>query len=311
MSEEPGQSKKSAVQTTGHAWDGDIQEYNNPVPRWWIWAFYGTVIFSVIYWIIFPAFPIGKSYTKGLFNNITFENSQGETVTTHWNTRSRLINDMQTGKSAMRQKVYLEEIATTPINEIINSPEQMAFVRSMSKVLFADNCAACHGAGAAGVVGLFPNLIDDAWLWGGTVEDITQSIVHGRVGYMPGFAETFSSEQLDEVAEYVLSLSGTEGVDTTKAKVGEALFNGQGGGCYYCHTEAGTGLKSQGAANLTDQIWTLSDVPAAQSHQAKLAAVKQVIRNGAHRVMPAQAERLSETEIKLLTAYLYQLSGGQ
>ena len=308
---DPGQSKKSAVQTTGHAWDGDIQEYNNPVPRWWIWAFYATVIFSVIYWVIFPAFPVGKSYTKGLFNSITFENSKGEEVTTHWNTRSRLISDMQTGNAALKQKAYLKEIAATPINEIINNPEQMAFVRSMSKVLFADNCAGCHGAGADGVIGLFPNLVDDAWLWGGTVDDITKTLVHGRVGFMPAFAETFTDEQLDEVAEYVLSLSGSEAVDMNKAKAGKALFQGQGGGCYYCHADAGTGLKSQGAANLTDQVWTIADVPDAQSHQAKLAAVKRVIKNGVQRVMPAQGDRLSDTEIKLLTAYIYQLSGGQ
>ena len=308
---DPGQSKKSAVQTTGHAWDGDIQEYNNPVPRWWIWAFYGTVVFALIYWLLFPAWPVGKSYTTGLFNNITFENSKGEEVTTHWNTRSRLISDMQTGTSALKQKAYLEEIAATPINEIINNPEQMAFVRSMSKVLFADNCAGCHGAGADGVIGLYPNLIDDAWLWGGTTEDITHSLVHGRVGYMPAYALTFSEEQLDHVAEYVLSLSSVEGVDMTKAESGKEIFNGQQGGCYYCHTDAGTGLKSQGAANLTDQIWTVANVPDAQTHEARLTAVKQVISKGINRVMPAQADRLSETEIKLLTAYIYQLSGGQ
>ena len=306
---DPG--KKSAVQTTGHAWDGDIQEYNNPVPRWWIWTFYATVVFAVVYWIIFPAWPVGKSYTKGLFNTITFVNDKGEEVTTHWNTRSRFIHNMQNSKEAVKQKEYLDQIAATPIDQIISDPEKMAFVRSMSKVLFADNCAACHGSGASGVIGLYPNLVDDAWLWGGTVDEIATTIRHGRKGYMPAFAETFTDEQLEAVAEYVVSLSGDTEGDPAKIAAGKEIFNGQTGGCHYCHTKQATGLKSQGAANLTDQIWTIADVPGAHSHKAKVEAVKQVIRKGVRREMPAGEGRLTDTEIKLLTAYLYQLGGGQ
>ena len=306
---DPG--KKSAVQTTGHAWDGDIQEYNNPVPRWWIWTFYATVLFSVVYWIIFPAWPVGKSYTKGLFNTITYEDNKGEEVTTHWNTRSRLIRNMQSGKEAVKQKAYLDQIAATPIEVIIADPEKMAFVRSMSKVLFADNCAACHGSGASGVMGLYPNLVDDAWLWGGKINEISTTIRQGHKGYMPAFAETFTDKQLDAVAEYVVSLSGDSESDAAKVAEGKQLFQGQAGGCHYCHKQDGTGLKSQGAANLTDQIWTVANVPDAHSHKAKLNAVKKVINKGVQREMPAWGGRLSDTEIKLLTAYIHQLGGGQ
>lgn len=304
-------SKKSAVQTTGHAWDGDIQEYNNPVPRWWIWTFYATVVFCIVYWILFPAWPVGKSYTKGLFNTITFENNKGEKVTTHWNTRSRLINDMQSGKEALKQKEYLDQIAATPIEKIITDPEKMAFVRSMSKVLFADNCAACHGSGASGVIGLYPNLVDDAWLWGGKIDEISASIRKGHKGYMPAFADTFTDTQLNAVTEYVVSLSGDTEGDAAKVADGKQLFQGQAGGCHYCHTQDGTGLKSQGAANLTDQIWTVANVSDAHSHEARLNVVKKVINKGVQREMPAWEGRLSDTEIKLLTAYIYQLGGGQ
>jgi cytochrome c oxidase cbb3-type subunit 3 len=305
------QGKQHAVQTTGHAWDGDLQEYNNPVPRWWVWTFYATVIFSVIYWIIFPAFPVGKSYTKGILNTITFENNKGEEVTTHWNTRSKFIHEMQSGKEALKQKAYLDQIADKPIDQIINDPDSMAFVRSMAKVLFADNCAACHGSGAEGVIGKYPNLVDDDWLWGGTTSEIALTITNGHQGYMPAFAMSFTPEQLEAVAAYVLQLSGETGGNAEMVAHGEEIFQGETGGCYYCHQNDGKGMKSQGSANLTDSIWTIANIPGAANYEAKLNAVKQVIQNGVNRQMPAMVDRLSETEIKLLTAYLHELGGGQ
>ena len=305
------QNKRPAVQTTGHAWDGDIQEYNNPLPTWWVWTFYGTIVFSLIYWLIFPSFPIGTSYTKGVFNNITFQNDKGEEVTTHWNTRSLFIKDMQTGDEAMKQKEYLEKISASSMEEILQDPDKMAFVRSMSKVLFADNCAACHGSGADGVVGLFPSLVDDDWLWGGKPEQITATIANGRRGYMPPFAETLNSEQQKAVASYVLSLSGIEGGEAETIKEGEEIFQGQTGGCFYCHTKEATGMHSQGAANLTDQVWTIVNVPGMESYDDKLRAVASVIHDGVVREMPPMKTRLSEDEIKLLTVYVHQLGGGQ
>jgi cytochrome c oxidase cbb3-type subunit 3 len=186
----------------------------------------------------------------------------------------------------------------------------MAFARSMANGIFGDNCAPCHGAGGAGVMGLFPNLADDDWLWGGTVEDIETTIGNGHYGFMPAFKQTFSEQQLDDVASYVLSLSGHAG-DAGAVARGKEIFQTSAGGCYYCHTTAGTGLRSQGAANLTDQIWTIADVPGADSMQDKKAAVKRVIANGVERNMPHWSGRLNATQIKLLTVYVHELGGGQ
>lgn len=307
MSEEKKQ--QGAVQTTGHAWDGDIQEFNNPLPRWWLWGFYASVVFAVLYWVIYPAWPIGKSYTTGLFNNITYT-VNGEERSRHWNTRSLLLKDMQEGKEALLAKSYMEKVAAADYQQILADPEMMGFVRSVAKGVFGDNCAACHGTGGAGVMGLFPNLADDDWLWGGSVDAIQQTLTQGRVGYMPAFARTFNDEQLDAVANFVLSLSGHE-LPAEKVLRGKQLFTGDTGGCYYCHTAAGTGLASQGSANLTDSVWTIADVPGQADLNGKLAAVKNVIHNGVSRVMPAWQDRLDENQIKLLTVYVHELGGGQ
>lgn len=307
MSEQKGRS--GAVQTTGHAWDGDIQEYNNPLPRWWLWAFYVSVAFALIYWVLYPAWPVAGSYTKGLMNQVSYE-SGGEEVTSHWNTRALLAHDLQSGEEALKQQAYLERVSQAGYDEILADPEMMAFTRAIAKGLFGDNCAPCHGTGGAGVVGLFPNLADDDWLWGGTVESIEQTLVQGRVGFMPSFRGSFSDQQLDDLASHVLSLSGHE-VDTDAAQRGARLFQGEGAGCYYCHGESGTGLASQGAANLTDSIWTLVNVPEAEDLKARKALVRQVILNGAERHMPAWSERLKDSEIKLLTVYVHELGGGQ
>lgn len=310
MNKSDDKSNNHSVPTTGHVWDDDIQEYTNQPPLWWTWTFYATTAIVLIYWLLFPSFPVGKTFITGAFNNITFENSKGEEVTTHWNTRSLLIKDQQTGKMAVLQREHMEKVASSSYDEILEDPEKMAFVRSTSKVLFADNCAACHGSGGAGVDGLFPNLADDDWLWGGKVENIEHTLTNGRNGFMPPFRDTFNAEQLESVAQYVLSLSGeTEGNAEQVAK-GSEIFNGEAGGCYYCHGTDAKGLASQGAANLTDDIWTVATVPSADSYEHKLEKVKGVVSNGIERVMPAWSERLTPDQIKMLTVYIHQLGGG-
>ena len=301
---------RTAVQTTGHAWDGDLQEFNNPLPNWWLWAFYGTVVFALVYWVLYPAWPVGGSYTKGVMNSITYTDSDGTQKTSHWNTRARLLREMQEGKAATLSREYLEKVKDADYQTILGDAEMMAFTRSMAVGLFGDNCMPCHGAGGAGVVGLFPNLADDDWLWGGRVEDIQQTITQGRFGFMPAFRDTFDEQQLTDVASYVLSLSG-ETADAQAAARGREIFHSEIGGCYYCHGNDAKGMKSQGSANLTDKIWTIADVPGAETAEAKLAAVRQVIRNGVQRTMPRWADRLDETQIKLLTVYVHELGGGQ
>lgn len=299
----------AAVQTTGHAWDGDLQEFNNPLPRWWLWAFYATVLFAVAYWLFYPAWPVGEGYTKGPLNSITFE-ADGKTWTTHWNTRARLLRELKESPAAERQRQHLEKVAAAGYDEILADPDMKGFAWSMAKGLYGDNCAPCHGSDGKGRIGLFPNLADDAWLWGGTVEAIETSIREGRRGFMPAFGEALGEAQLDDVAAFVLSLSGHE-VDPAQAARGARIFRGDAGGCHYCHGMDGTGLESQGAANLTDRIWTVARVPDSPSLRGKLEAVKEVVRDGIRRTMPAWKDRLDPVQIKLLTVYVHELGGGQ
>ncbi|PIE01799.1 MAG: cytochrome-c oxidase, cbb3-type subunit III [Thiothrix nivea] len=303
----PVKDPLTGAETTGHVWDETLQEFNNPLPRWWLWTFYATIIFSVVYWILYPSWPVAGTYLKGM-GTITYQTDAGEEKTSHWNMRALLQSEMQTGSQAMKQQEYLNKVAAVPYEKIAEDPDMAAFVRSYGNGIFGDNCAACHQSGGQGVVGLFPNLVDDAWLWGGQPEQINQTIVHGRNGYMPPYRETLSEEQTSQVANYVLSLSGLE-ADPEAAAKGKQIFNGHKGGCYQCHTTEGVGRHSLGSANLTDQIWTVADLPGADSQEAKLAAIKKVITNGIQRQMPSFSSRLSDTEIKVLVAYLRQLSG--
>ncbi len=296
---------QQTVQTTGHAWDGDLQEFNNPLPSWWLWAFYATVIFAVVYWVLYPTWPVGNSYTKGVGNDITYTTTDGKQVTTHWNTRALLQKDLAEARA--EQAKYIEQLKTASYTEIAKDEEKSAFAYSMAKVLFADNCAACHQAGGNGVIGPYPNLLDDAWLWGGTYEKIQETITNGRNGNMPSFKAQLSAAQIDNVAEYVLSLSGHE-VDANKASQGQAIFSSN---CAVCHGQDAKGQIFMGSANLTDSIWTIANVPAAASLEGKKAAIAQVVTNGKSRQMPAWKGRLSDTEIKILTFYVHELGGGQ
>jgi len=296
---------QQTVQTTGHAWDGDLQEFNNPLPSWWLWAFYATVIFAVVYWVLYPTWPVGNSYTKGVGNDITYTTTDGKQVTTHWNTRALLQKDLAQARA--EQAKYIEQLKTASYTEIAKDEEKSAFAYSMAKVLFADNCAACHQAGGNGVIGPYPNLLDDAWLWGGTYEKIQETITNGRNGNMPSFKAQLSAAQIDNVAEYVLSLSGHE-VDANKASQGQAIFSSN---CAVCHGQDAKGQIFMGSANLTDSIWTIANVPAAASLEGKKAAIAQVVTNGKSRQMPAWKGRLSDTEIKILTFYVHELGGGQ
>jgi cytochrome c oxidase cbb3-type subunit 3 len=303
-------SSTSAVQTTGHAWDGDLQEFNNPLPRWWIWSFYATTVFAMVYWVLYPAWPVGSGWTRGT-STVTYQSVDGAEETVPWNTRSQLIQDLQSSPAAQRQQSYFQRVADTGYPEIMDDPEMLAFAQSVGRGLFGDNCAACHGTGGQGVPGLFPNLADDDWLWGGAPEKIQETLLNGRNGYMPGFGGVLSDEQLGDVAAYVLSLSGEAPADETAAR-GETIFQGSEGACWQCHTKEGTGLQSLGSANLTDAIWSVARVPQADSVVAKISAVKDFVRKGVlgSRVMPAWRERLGPTEIKLLSVYVHQLGGG-
>ena len=310
MSEQKLRQQKmesQTVQTTGHAWDGDLQEYNNPLPTWWVYTFYVTVAFAIVYWTLYPSWPIGKGWIGGE-SNITYVNSAGETKTHSWNTRALLVESLN--EAAAAQKPYFDKVSSMSYEQIAKDPEMNGFIISAGKSLFADNCAACHQSGGQGVVGFFPNLADDDWLYGGSFDKIHETLVGGRRGFMPAFSEVLSAAQIDQLANYVASLSGV-GHDATKAATGNILFHNDTAACFYCHAVDAKGRKDIGAPNLTDNIWLWANMPA-QGDGAKVAAIREVIASGLNKgVMPAWAGRLTPEQIKVLTVYVHELGGGQ
>ncbi len=306
MSEQHLQSQ--TVQTTGHAWDGDIQEFNNPLPTWWVYSFYVTIVFAVGYWFIYPSWPVGKGFLTG-FSEITYVNQAGEKVTSHWNTRALLQQDLN--RADEMQKPYFSKVAASDFSQIAKDVDLSGFVQSAGKALFADNCAPCHQQGGQGVMGFFPNLTDDDSLYGGSYEKIYETLVGGRRGFMPAFGEVLNAQQIDALTNHVASLSGIAH-DANKAAAGRALFTSETAACSYCHGDDGKGRQEIGAPNLTDKIWLWANVPAAEKPAAKLAAIRAVINNGLSKgVMPAWGERMTAEQIKVLTVYVHQLSGAK
>ncbi len=297
----------TGAETTGHVWDDDLMEFDNPLPRWWLWAFYGAIIFTVSYFIMYPSWPtnlVEAGYFKGT-SKITFKADSGEEITTHWNTRALLAREMQTNKLELKRQEMVKVVAATPIHQIAGDPDKSQFVLAYGRGIFGDYCAGCHQAGGQGVIGYYPNLIDDAWLWGSDTADIETSIRKGRVGVMPAHGKSLSSAEITQVSSYVLSLSGeVQGSEIVDA--GKKIFNTKG--CSGCHMPTGVGMKALGAADLTDKIWTDADVPGAVNVAAKVEVVETVIREGVRREMPAWESRLEDDEIKVLVAYIKLLA---
>lgn len=280
----------TGVETTGHEWDG-LKELNNPLPTWWLYTFYACVAWAVVYWVLYPAWPLGSTYTKGMLG---------------WSMRTEIEDVMADARKG--QARYVDAIKAAPVDQIRANPDLLKFAMAGGRVLFGDNCAPCHGAGGAGVKG-FPALGDDDWLWGGKVTDVYTTIQHGiraagddatRAGDMPGFGKdgTLKKDQIDDVAEYVLSLSG-KGKDTAAAGRGQPVFAEN---CAACHGEKGEGNPDMGAPRLADGIWLYS---------GDKAAVVESITNGRKGVMPAWAKRLDDVAVKQLAVYVHALGGGK
>jgi cytochrome c oxidase cbb3-type subunit 3 len=280
----------TGVETTGHVWDGDLKELNKPLPRWWLYVLYATIVWSIGYWILYPAFPLVDSYTKGVLG---------------YSQRTEVANDIAAAKAS--QARFVEAIAAKPAAEIEKDPELMEFVLRGGAAQFANNCAPCHGRGAQGFTG-YPNLNDDDWLWGGTLEGIEKTIRHGiRSGHaesqesaMPRFGidQILTSAQISDTAEFVLSLSGAS-QDAAAAGRGQAIFAEQ---CVACHGEQGQGIAEMGAPNLSDGIWLFGGAK---------ADVEETIRTGRSGVMPAWEGKLDPVTIKMLAIYVHALGGGK
>lgn len=279
----------TGIETTGHEWDG-IKELNKPLPRWWVWTFYATILWSIGYWIVYPAWPTLTSYTKGIWNY-----SQRETV-------ALAVKDGQAAQASFRQ-----QIASTPLAEIPKNADLLRFAMVAGSVSFQTNCAPCHGRNAQGFVG-YPGLNDDDWLWGGSIDDIQRTIQFGvrsghpstRVGQMPryGLDNLLPEPDIDAVAEYVLSLT-KKATNPAALETGARIFKEQ---CAACHGPDAKGIKEQGSPNLTDDIWLFGGTK---------AAVVESIRTGRGGQMPPWVDRLDPVTIKSLAVYVHSLGGGK
>lgn len=279
----------TGTMTTGHEWDG-VKELNTPLPKWWLYTFYATIAWGVVYCALYPAWPTLSGHTEG---------------TLGWTQRKELAEKMEVEKA--RLAPVLAKIEATDIAQIRNDPELMGYVMARGRVAFADNCAGCHGAGGAGAVG-YPTLADDDWIWGGTPAQVLQTVTYGirntnadsRVSDMPRFGadQLLDKAQINDVAEHVLSLSGTA-TDKAAAGRGSAVYAEN---CASCHGDKGEGNIELGAPRLNDGIWLYGGDKATVVHSITYA------RRGG---MPAWSERLDPATVKILAAYVHALGGGQ
>ena len=281
----------TGVEDTGHEYDG-ITELNNPLPQWWLTIFYVCVAWALVYTIFYPAWPMISENTRGVLGYST-RGEVAERIAAH----------------TEGQAVWRDRIAETELADIRSDPDLLAFALASGAANFALNCSQCHGAGAAGNTGGFPNLNDDDWIWGGDLDAIYTTISHGirneadedaRLSMMPAFGaeELLEPAEIKDVAQHVLSLSG-RAEDAAAAERGAAVFEGN---CAACHGEEGLGVQELGAPNLADAIWLYGD-------QAENIVAQ--VHNPRHGVMPPWLDRLGETAVKELAIYVHSLGGGQ
>jgi cytochrome c oxidase cbb3-type subunit 3 len=282
--------KVTGTPLTGHSWDG-IGELDTPLPRWWLWIFYATIVWAIGYWVVYPSWPLISSYTKGTFA---------------WASRSAVateLADLKTQRAPM-----LDRLAAAKLDQIMADPQLLDFARAQGRVTFRDNCAACHGAGGGGARG-YPNLNDDDWLFGGKIDEIANTIRHGshaeddkgHLTRMPAFGRDgmLKRAEIDIVADYVRSLSGLAVDPKADLAGGKKIFAET---CATCHGPDAKGNRQSGAPNLTDAIWLYgSDKP----------TIVDGLWNGRGGVMPAWAGRLDDTAIKAVAVYVHTLGGGE
>ncbi len=280
----------SGIGTTGHEWDG-IREYNNPLPTWWLWVFYASIIFSIGYVIVYPALPLVRGNTQGYFG---------------WSSRGdieKVMADVQAGKAELAAKLAAADMIT-----IVKQGELRNYAVAAGSALFKVNCSQCHGSGAQGFVG-FPNLNDDAWIWGGKPDDIYKTILHGiryagdadtRASEMPSFAGVLDDAKIADVAHYVMQLSG-EAANSEAAARGKQAFT-ENDTCVACHGADGQGNREFGGPALNDKIW---------QYGSTYDDVVGQIKAPKHGVMPGWKDRLGDAGVKSVAAYVYSLGGGE
>ena len=268
----PRAGEAATGDVTGHKWDENLEEFNNPLPRWWLWLFYITIVFGFVYLALYP----------GLGN---FAGAIGWTSTKQYDTEIKSANDKYNPIFAAFAKQSVEDLAKD------------ANAVKVGQRLFLNYCATCHGSTATGAVG-FPNLTDNDWLYGGSAEAIKTTILDGRVGVMPPWEAALGEQGLNEMTQYVISLGGRKH-DAQLAAAGKAKFDTM---CVACHGMDGTGNQTIGAPNLTDNNWL---------YGGSAGVIRQTIAKGRNGVMPAHREFLGEEKVHVLAAYIYSLSSAQ
>jgi len=292
MASKPEKDAVTGVETTGHEWDG-IKELNNPLPSWWVYTFYVCIAFSVVWFILFPAIPFGPSATTGLTGNTARERV------------AREIAEVETARAGINQR-----IVDASLDDIQADPDLLTYALTGGRIVFGDNCAPCHAVGGAGQLN-YPVLADDAWIWGGTLDAIQQTILYGvrnqeyefdaRFSMMPSYGVDglLTREEIAEVANYVVTLSGREAPSPELVEAGSVTFAEQ---CSACHGENGMGLEDLGAPNLTDAIWL---------YGGEYEEIQAQIWRPQHGIMPGWIDRLRPEDIKMVSLYVHSLGGGQ
>jgi len=287
----PRIDEPTGTETVGHEWDG-IEELNTPLPRWWLLTFYATILFSIAYVVVYPAIPLGNRGTEGLWG---------------WTSRGQLA--AETSKADSQRAGVYAALAKTPIEALPGDPQLLRAAIEGGRAAFKVNCVQCHGAGAAGVVGKYPNLNDNDWLWGGDLKAIETTITHGirqpgddmtRTSLMPSFGRDgiLTPAQVGDVASYLRTLGKQEG-PTPAAARGEAIYAAN---CVVCHGAAGEGGRNVGAPKLNDAIWL---------YGGKKSDIVNSVTNAHAGVMPAWNTRLDSVTTKMLAAYVHSLGGGE
>lgn len=277
------------AQTTGHKWDEDLEEYNNPLPRWWVWVFYITIIWGIWYTIAYPAWPLLERATPGYLG---------------FSTRAEVAEDIAAVDAANAE--INAKLAATDLTAIADDAALNSYANNAGKAVFLTWCAQCHGSGAAGAKG-YPNLLDNDWLWGGDIEAIYETVSYGirneqsdmaRFSEMPAFGEILEEGEVVQVVNYVMSLSG-DANDASQVAAGETVYMDN---CSACHAEDGSGDIYQGAPNLADAIWL---------YGGDYDTLMETVSSSRYGVMPAWEGRLDEAEIRAVSAYVHQLGGGE
>lgn len=285
-----GVRKVVEVPSTGHSWDG-IEEYDNPLPRWWLWSFYATIVWGLAYVVAYPAIPLLSGSTQGALG------------TTY---RSDVAAEIQRFKDA--NAPIQAKLVETPLDQVAADPDLANYTANAGAAIFRTWCAQCHGSGAGGNPG-YPTLLDNDWLWGGTLDDIHTTVQHGirdpkdeetRYSEMPKFGtdELLDNSQIAQVVNYVLELGG-QPHDAGLAAEGATVFADN---CTACHAEDGKGDRAQGAPDLTDAVWLYGSDP---------ATITRIVHDGPFGVMPAWTGRLSEADIRAVASYVHGLGGGE